>query len=379
MKNQKRMRLAIVSLLALTLLAGCGKSSTAAKDYVPTNKMVVNPQYGRFVNFYSEGLAPVYKDSGTDQQTAGFIDLDGKLVIPMTFGYVGNFSQGLAVAELNGKVGFINSKGDYVIKPQFDTASDFSNGIAAVCYSNDGFQCGYIDTTGKIISSLDITSPDYQTQASEGFFTACHGTFENCKYTFTKVDGTPTNFGSFSSAQPFSNGYAAVLQDKGDQSLWGFINTKGELAIEPMFTWTGKFSSGLAPVCVGSSRENCSIGFINTSGKFEINPQYQFFEEYDNEADWGNYSEHGFFEGLARVKLNGKFGYIDPTGKMVIKPQYEYAGNFVSGLARVKVKGKLGFINKKGELVVPAIYDNAYNFYQGRAAVEVNGKWGFIS
>ena len=374
-----RKRLLFVGLLMTFWISGCSNSETKTADYVPTNQVIVNPQYGDYTNFYSEGLAPVYQNSAETNQRAGFIDLNGKLVIPMIFGYVGNFSSGMALAELNGKVGYINTKGEFVINPQFDYAQDFSNGVAAVCYSNDNFQCGYINTEGKIITSLDITSPDYQTQASEGFFAACHGSMDDCRYSFSKTDGTPANFGFFDSARPFSEGLAAVEKRVGDDYLWGFINKKGDVVVEPMFTWTGRFSSGLAPVCVGTSTDNCTIGFINTSGKFEINPQYEFFEMYDSEDSWGNYPQHGFFEGLARVMVDKKIGYINPKGEMVIKPQYSYAGNFVNGLARVTVNGKMGFINKKGVLVVPAIYDRAFNFYQGRAAVEVNGKWGFIS
>ena len=374
-----RKRALLLGMLSMLLISGCSKSDTKTADYVPTNQVIVDPQYGDYTNFYSEGLAPVYQNSGEENQRAGFIDLNGKLVIPMTFDYVGNFSSGLAVASTNGRVGYIDASGTYVINPQFDTAEDFSEGVAAVCYSNDGFQCGYINTEGEIISALDITSPDYQTQASEGYFAACHGSIEDCRYSYSKTDGTPANFGSFASAKPFSEGLAAVLKRVGEDYLWGFINTKGDVVVDPMFAWTGRFSSGLTPVCVGTSEDNCTIGFINTSGKFAINPQYEYFEMFDSEDGWGNYPQHGFFEGLARVVVNKKIGYINPKGEMVIKPQYSYAGNFVNGLARVTVNGKMGFINKKGVLVVPAIYDRAFNFYQGRAAVEVNGKWGFIS
>jgi hypothetical protein len=369
----------IVVTCVLVLASGCGKSPEIAVDYIPLNKFVVEPQYDNFTSFFSEGLAPVYENSYDSDQRAGFIDLNGKLVIPMTFDYVGSFNSGLAVAAVNGRVGYIDSSGKYVINPQFDYAEDFSEGVAAVCYPSEEFQCGYIDTTGKLLTPTDITSPDYQTQAREGFFTACHGSMDNCQYSYTKIDGTPANFGYFSSAEPFSEGLAAVLQPVGDEYLWGFIDKKGDMVVKPMFPWVGRFSSGLAPACVGISTENCRIGFINSSGTFVINPQYEYLPFYDNELNWGDYPENGFFQGLARVMVNKKIGYIDSTGKMVIKPQFAYGGNFVNGLARVTVNGKMGFINKKGELVVPAIYESAYNFYQGRAAVQVDGKWGFIS
>jgi hypothetical protein len=370
---------AAVSLIGSISLTGCSKINEMSADYIPQNKFVVEPQYSVDPNIFSESLAAVYERASDSDRRAGFIDLTGKLVIPMDFEYVGNFSSGLAPAQTNGRVGYIDKSGEYIIPPQFDYAYDFSDGVAAVCYSNDGFQCGYIDIEGKLLTPLDITSMDYQTQASEGYFTACHGTMDDCQFRFTKTDGTPANFGNFTWADPFSDGLAAVQQRVGDDYLWGFINKEGRFAVKPMFAWVGKFGSGLAPVCIGNSPENCTIGFIDKFGKFQINPQFEYFEMYDSESNWGDYPQHGFFEGLARVMVNKKIGYIDSTGKMLIKPQFTYGGNFVNGLARVKVSGKMGFINKKGVLVVPAIYDNAYNFYQGRAAVEVDGKWGYIS
>jgi hypothetical protein len=84
----------------------------------------------------------------------GFIDHNGKLLIPAKF-YVNqmsgrglasncpNFAEGLAhVAvgdELNHQYGFIDRKGAWVIKPQFKNASEFKDGHARVCLGETGF------------------------------------------------------------------------------------------------------------------------------------------------------------------------------------------------------------------------------------------------
>ena len=44
-----------------------------------------------------------------------------------------------------------------------------------------------------------------------------------------------------------------------------------------------------------------------------------------------------FKEGLAAIKVNGKFGYINKSGKIVIKPTFDEAREFESGLAAIKV------------------------------------------
>jgi hypothetical protein len=55
-----------------------------------------------------------------------------------------------------------------------------------------------------------------------------------------------------------------------------------------------------------------------------------------------------FSEGLACVKLNGKYGYLDKTGKEIIPLKYESAVPFSHGLARVWVNKKERYIGRDG-------------------------------
>ena len=58
-------------------------------------------------------------------------------------------------------------------------------------------------------------------------------------------------------------------------------------------------------------------------------------------------------EGLAAVKVDGKWGYIDTKGTMVIKPQFLRVYKFENGTARVNYSdqyyNRAFWINKKGE------------------------------
>ena len=85
-----------------------------------------------------------------------------------------------------------------------------------------------------------------------------------------------------------------------------------------------------------------------------------------------------FDEGLAAVKLKGKWGFIDKSGKVVVPIKYDDVEVFYEGLADVKLNGKYGFVDKSGTEVVPLKYDDADNFYEGFAKVGLNGKWGFV-
>ena len=60
---------------------------------------------------------------------------------------------------------------------------------------------------------------------------------------------------------------------------------------------------------------------------------------------------YGFQEGLAAVKIGGKWGFIDKTDKYVINPQFDETYGFQGSLADVKVDNKRGYIDKTGRYV----------------------------
>jgi WG containing repeat len=61
---------------------------------------------------------------------------------------------------------------------------------------------------------------------------------------------------------------------------------------------------------------------------------------------------HEFCDGLAPVKLNGKWGYIDQSASFVIEPKFDAALPFSAGVGRASVRGQWGYIDQKGEFVI---------------------------
>ena len=86
-----------------------------------------------------------------------------------------------------------------------------------------------------------------------------------------------------------------------------------------------------------------------------------------------------YSEGLAWVRLNGKYGFIDKSGTEVIPCKYDNAVPFNEGLASVELNGKFGFVDKSGSLVIPCKYDVANSFDNGRSLVFLNGKRGYVN
>lgn len=66
-----------------------------------------------------------------------------------------------------------------------------------------------------------------------------------------------------------------------------------------------------------------------------------------------------FSEGLATVRIEGKYGYIDPSGKVVIEPQFDSAGEFNHGIAIAGVEERLGVIDLNGDYAVEPIFGHA--------------------
>ena len=85
-----------------------------------------------------------------------------------------------------------------------------------------------------------------------------------------------------------------------------------------------------------------------------------------------------FSEGLASVKLNGKWGAIDKLGNEVVPIEYDEVFAFSEGVASVKLNGYWGAIDKSGNEIVPIEYDEVWAFREGLASVKLNGSWGVI-
>lgn len=77
-----------------------------------------------------------------------------------------------------------------------------------------------------------------------------------------------------------------------------------------------------------------SWGFIDSRGEIIVQPIY---EEANN-----------FHDGFAKVRLDGYYGYIDATGKLAIENQFEVAGQFYNGIAIVYINRRPYYINTKG-------------------------------
>lgn len=193
----------------------------------------------------------------------------------------------------------------------------------------------------------------------------------------------------------------------GDQ--WGFIDTDGNVIIEPILNEPSKFNAGLMPV-----NDNGLWGYMDPDGNWAIEPQFlialPFSEGYatvgllDETLTHPVYSiiNHTgrtitqFRDGCGRgwpfnksVAVvgwdNQKYAVVDRTGGMVFDTQFEqFRGDestyqiLFDGLIAVQSEGKWGFIDSAGEWIIEAQFEDSDYFHNRLCSVKQDGKWGVI-
>lgn len=341
----------IVSLILISPLIVAQSSSRVQLAYTVNNeksgfidhngKPIIPIEFDQ-VKVFSEGLIAVnqgakkvnYEKKGGKW---GFWNQAGQEVIPLKYEDARSFSEGLAAVKLNGKYGFINPKGQVVVDFRYDRAKSFSQGLAAV---QVGKKWGFIDRQGNL----------------------------NIKPSFDEV-------------QSFQQGLAIVFHQNnqynydGSYGRFGLVNKQGKLVLDTIYQGISRFKNGLARVESGKK-----TGFVNTQGKIVIPIQYD--------------SANDFSEGLAAV---AKYIIVDPSSKpaysreqidsiqQVVKKKFPRPGakemkqlfkdpKFVAFVEQQRggkrKQLKYGYINKQGKLIIDYQFKYAEPFKNGVANIK---------
>ena len=109
---------------------------------------ILTTEFG-FVDLVSEGRVPATRDG-----KSGYLDLQGKVVIPIVYDAGRSFSEGLAAVEKNNKWGYVDRSGRTVIPFAFDEVGQFGNGLAP---AKVGTRTGFIDGSGDFSFDLPFS------------------------------------------------------------------------------------------------------------------------------------------------------------------------------------------------------------------------------
>jgi hypothetical protein len=267
---------------------------------------VIKPQYTEAYDF-SEGLAAVRT---TDGKTM-YVDKKGNTVLSRAdMMYPFGFSGGLAACGSNQSIGFMDSSGKVIVPPQYSSVSLFSEGLAAVLV---GQKYGYIDNKGNMTISPQF---DYAQDFKDGVA----GVLINGKYGFIDKTGKVVIAAQYDMVGKFSEGLAsACINNK-----WGFIDKDGKTVIGLNYEYVQDFSEGLAEA---SMQDKCY--FIDKTGR-----------PVDSIPRTGQYIPDPFNNGLAMViKEEGSY-YIDKSGKMLWKEPDSMTVNYGARLVKNVVRNE---------------------------------------
>jgi len=89
----------------------------------------------------------------------GYINAEGKLVIPCKYDAADLFYDGFAIVDMKEKKAFIDKTGKEITPFRYDFMNPFSEDLAAVGEGNPS-KFSYIDKTGKIIITGDYSAAD---------------------------------------------------------------------------------------------------------------------------------------------------------------------------------------------------------------------------
>lgn len=268
----------------------------------PDGTILTEAIYGLDSRSFSEGRAAVQvlEQGSLSKGKMGYLDQNGLVIVLDMYERARDFSEGLAGVRKNGLWGFIDPLGTTVIEPAYVAVGKFSEGFCSVV--NEAGQVGYIDQLGNWVL------PPVYTEALE-----------------------------------FHNGRACVLGKGNDQhEAWGVINTEGEPVVgfggisNDRIDLPAYSESLLAAVDPTSGK----FGYLDTEGEWAIEPVY-------DEAK-------PFSEGLAAVFSSNRWTYIDDKGKAQIEGlQVLEVGSFKNGLAPVQnIQGNWSnYIDAKGNYV----------------------------
>ena len=266
-----------------------------------------------------------------------------------------DFSEGVAAIEnysdeygykSRGKWGFINKDGKMVVPFQYDDVLSFSEGLAAVCY---GFrEWGYINKKSEIVIPIRYKEAE---SFSEGLAAVCNQYGER-EYINTKGE-TALNLGKLYRAGSFHDGMALIARK---EECYGFINKSGEEIISCQYTDADNFHEGLARVCIGGK-----WGYVNKSGEIVIPCRYD--------------AAQNFSEGLAVVlSSEGRWGFVDKKGRSTLDYSIEASADADRNILVERAKYIFEKVPDHDSTIDSTIFsEDFYNVV--KEAIEIDDKW----
>lgn len=298
---------------------------------------VVQPEYSSIMQF-SEGLASAIDDAGF-----WVIDETGKKVTSKAYSYISAYSEGRAVfgnTDSKGQYmyGYLDRQGREVIPLKYQSANDFMDGKALVQLKENQF--ALIGLNGEILHTYD-----YGTVGSPGDGLLSFQKDFNSKYGYMDIDGNIVIKPQFAMALPFDRGRAVVNTSSGVANQYGLIDKKGNYIIKPLYNDINTLGENRAAVGKAIDPERPFMGSVyaladTVSGSFLTGFVFTRIESFKNGIASASGKNSTFFIDRSGKKVQG-LPTIQGTGTMSVE----------GGIIRADVDLRTYYMDRSGKII----------------------------
>ena len=242
--------------------------------------------------------------------------------------------EGLIAVKSDGKFGFVDKNGKEVIPPRYEEVMPFVRGISAV--KRNG-KWGFVDKRGK-----EIVSPTYEFAGYCYFIISedeSYWCIEGSDYDYLKLGYLPVVKKAGKYSTPFRGEYDFIVQIDSNLFLakkgggWGLIDEKNKEVLNFRYDKLFRLHKDLFVYS-----EKGKYGVISLRRGVIVQPKYNVI----------------FYagEGMIGLVLNNNAGFADTSGKMIFQPKYDYGDPwFINGFALMYNKGKPYLLSRDGKEV----------------------------
>ncbi|MBL7972811.1 MAG: WG repeat-containing protein [Prolixibacteraceae bacterium] len=300
----------------------------------------------------------------------GFINQQKKEIVTPVYDYAQvNYQEGRSLVCRNNKWGYVDENGKEIIPCQYEDAMNFYQGKALVT-SNGSVLC--IDINGNVTAGCDEKLIKWEKSSELGD----RGSFIKNRYIAGRVHryGIVDESGKFKAAIYYENITGIRLSNNKTEwsqqyykarrfSKWGVISKNGDVILPFEYDDIYDFNGGHNKAML---RKDERYGMVNEDFKMLLPCKYEAL----------NYSS---IPGKIIFTEKGKQGWMDANLKVQVIPQYNEIGNVANARVRVKKDNFYGIIDTSGKEIVPIRYESlATQFFNGLILASWRKKWGYV-
>ncbi|MCQ6560048.1 WG repeat-containing protein [Paenibacillus mendelii] len=297
---------------------------------------VVKPIYD-YIGPFMEGRAVIIDSEGFK-----LMDPTGQIVTKRAYSYIANLHEGRAMfyitdKEGNSLYGYLDGNGREVIPPQFMEAGDFDRGKALVKRTDNQFALIGLD-------GAQLAAFSYANVGPPGDGLLAFQQQENGKYGYIDEQGNIVIKPAFVYAQPFRNGRAVVNTSEDYHSQYGLIDKQGTFVIDPVYNEIRQLGEGR--LALGKAIDPSQPFIGSTFAIADLNGKLLSDFIYLDIGDFKN--------GLASASDRNQTYWIDHSGHAAPGyPRLNGSGTLtmIDGLIQANVDRRLSYLDQAGRVI----------------------------